>query len=79
MLDLVDDGALAKLRDEAAGIGFGEVSLVGRFEVDVPEMRKSRAAECRLAGLARPGDGHEGVLSEERCQADGNFALDHGR
>ena len=35
MLDLVDDGALAELREKTPRIGFGEGSLVGGLQVGV--------------------------------------------
>ena len=36
MLDLVDDRALAQLREEAAGVRLGKVALVGHLQVRVP-------------------------------------------
>ena len=66
MLDLVDDRAFAQLREKAAGVRLGEVALVGRFQIGVLQVGEGRTAEGRLAGLAWPGHGDEGVLPEER-------------
>ena len=79
MLDLVDNSPLPKLREKASRIGLGEVSLVGRFQVDVLQSGKSGAAKGRLPGLARPGHGNKRVLLEQGGQAARDFTLDHGR
>ena len=78
-LDLVQDGAFAQTGKKAPWVGFGEFSLVGRFQIDVFEMREGGAAQGGLAGLPRPGHGDERVLLEQPDQAGGDFALDHGR
>ena len=59
MLDLVDDRALAQLREEAAGVRLGDVALVGRFQVGVLQVGEGGEAQRRLAGLAWPGHGDE--------------------
>ena len=79
MLDLIDDGALAELSEKAPRIRFRKVPLVGRFQVGILEAGKGCAAERRLAGLARPGHGHKGVLPEEGRQPVCDLALDHDR
>ena len=79
MLDFIDDGALAELRQKPPGIGFGKVPLVGRLQVGVGQVGERRPAERRLPGLPRPGHGHEGVLLEQPRQPSGNLALDHAR
>ena len=40
MLDFVDDGALAQLREKGPGIGFGKVPLVRRFQVGILQIGK---------------------------------------
>ena len=77
MLDLIDNGALAKLREKSPGIGFGKFPLVRRFQVGVFQIGKGRAAQGSLARLPWPGHGHERVLLEERRQTACDFALDH--
>ena len=77
-LDLVQDSASDQLREEPLRVGFSEFPLVGQFEVDVFETRESRAAQCGLAGLARPRHGDEGVLREQLDQKGGDLSLDHG-
>ena len=78
MLDLIDDGAMPQLREKAPRVGFGEFSLVRRFEVDVLEVGEGRSAERGLSRLPRSGHGHEGVLPKEGLQPLGDFPLDHG-
>ena len=77
-LDLVQDGALAQPGQKAPGVGFGEFPLVRRFQVDVLEVRKSRAAKRGFAGLPRAGQRDERVLFEQRFEAGCDLALDHG-
>ena len=48
MLDLVDDRALAQLREEAARVRLGEVALVGRLQIGVLQVGEGRTAEGRL-------------------------------
>ena len=78
-LNLIQDGAFTQTGKKAPWIGLGEFPLVGRFQIDVFEMREGRAAQRGLAGLPRPGHGDERVLLEQPDQAGGDFALDHGR
>lgn len=54
VLDLVEDGAPGVLGEEASWVRRGIVADVQRLEGDVGLVRKDRAAEGRLAGLARP-------------------------
>ncbi len=77
MLDLVDDRALAQLREEAARVRLGKVALVGRLQIGVLQVGEGRTTEGRLAGLAWPGHGHERVLSEQRGQPVGDVTPDH--
>ena len=77
-LDFVQDGSFAETRKKPPWIGFREFPQVGRFQVDMVEMREGGAAERGLARLSRPGDGDERVLTEQCNQAGCYLAVDHG-
>ena len=77
MLDLINNGALTKLREKAPRIRLGKLPLVGRFQVDVLQIREGSATKSRLTGLTRPGHGHKGILFEQGRQSARDFALDH--
>ena len=77
-LDFIQDGAFTQAGKKAPGIGFGEFPLIGRFQIDVVEMREGGAAKRGLAGLPRSGHGDEWMLLEQSDQAGCNLALDHG-
>ena len=76
-LDFIQDGSFAETGKKSPRIGFGEFPLIGRFQIDIVEMREGGAAERSLAGLSRPGQGHERVLLKHADQAGCDLALDH--
>ena len=77
-LDFIQDGPFTQTGKKTPGIGFGELPLIGRFQIDVVEMRKGGTAERCLARLSWSGHGDERILFEQADQAGCNLALDHG-
>ena len=54
MLDRVDDRTRAELSQEAPRIGLGELTLVGRLEIDVGKIRErltGRGWSCPTAAV----------------------------
>ena len=76
-LNLVQNGAGADLSQQATRVGFGELTLIRCFEVDVRQVGEGLAAQRGLTGLARSRHGHEGILPEEIDEAGSDVALNH--
>ena len=75
VLDLVDYGTLAELREKTSRIRFGKISLVRRLQVGILQIRKGCPAKRCLARLSWTGHGHKGILLEQRDQTGCDFAL----